>query len=77
MFCGTERGSPFLETSPQNTLLAKSTQGVGAAGPTGALGWAYSPPSVDRIWLWAYYSKIPMYLIFYLLKRTIGFGVWG
>ena len=28
----------------------------------------YSPPSVDRIWLWAYYNKIPLYPIFYLLK---------
>ena len=28
----------------------------------------YSPPQVDRIWLWVYYNKIPIYPIFYLLK---------
>ena len=28
----------------------------------------YSPPSVDIIWLWLYYNKIPIYTIFYLLK---------
>ena len=28
----------------------------------------YSPPYVDRIWLWAYYNNIPLYPIFYLLK---------
>ena len=28
----------------------------------------YSPPLVDRIWLWVYYNKIPIYPIFYLLK---------
>ena len=29
---------------------------------------AASPPLVDRIWLWVYYHKIRMYLIFYLLQ---------
>ena len=29
---------------------------------------SYSPPSVDRIWLWVVHNKIPMYPIFYLLK---------
>ena len=29
---------------------------------------AYSPPQVDRKWLWVYYNKIPNYPIFYLLK---------
>ena len=28
----------------------------------------YSPPKVDRIWLWVYYNKIHIYPIFYLLK---------
>ena len=28
----------------------------------------YSPPEVDRTWLWVYYKKIPIYPIFYLLK---------
>ena len=28
----------------------------------------YSPPKVDRIWLWVYDNKIPIYPIFYLLK---------
>ena len=28
----------------------------------------YSPPSVDRIWGWVYYNKIPIYPICYLLK---------
>ena len=37
---------------------------------------------MDRIWLWLYYSKIPVYPIFYLLKMDnrvygSGFGVWG
>ena len=27
----------------------------------------YSPPEVDRIWLWVYHNKIPIYPIFYLL----------
>ena len=31
----------------------------------------YSPPEVDRIWLWVYYNKIPLYPMFYLLKGTI------
>ena len=29
---------------------------------------AYSPPSVDRIWLWVDHNKIPIYPIVYLLK---------
>ena len=28
----------------------------------------YSPPYVDRIWLWVYYDEIPIYPIFYLLE---------
>ena len=28
----------------------------------------YSPPQVDRIWLWVYYNKILIYRIFYLHK---------
>ena len=38
----------------------------------------YSPPQVDRIWLRVYYKKIPIYLIFYLLKvdyRVKGLGL--
>ena len=27
-----------------------------------------SLPQVDRIWLWVYYNKIPIYPIFYLLQ---------
>ena len=39
-----------------------------------------SPPYVDRIWLWVYYSKNPVYPIFYLLKgdyseKDLGFRV--
>ena len=29
----------------------------------------YSPPSVDRIWLWVCYNKIPIYPRFYPLKE--------
>ena len=29
----------------------------------------YSPPEVDRIWLRVYHNKIPIYPIFYRLKR--------
>ena len=29
----------------------------------------YSPSKVDRIWLWVYYNKIPIYPIFYLLNK--------
>ena len=39
----------------------------------------YSPPEVDRIWLWVYYNKSPIYPIFYLLKgdyRVLGL-YWG
>ena len=28
----------------------------------------YNPPYVDRIWLWVYYDKIPIYPMFYLPK---------
>ena len=28
----------------------------------------YSPPEVDRIWVWEYYNEGPIYPIFYLLK---------
>ena len=28
----------------------------------------YSPPEVDRIWLWVYHNGTPIYTIFYLLK---------
>ena len=28
----------------------------------------YSPPSVNRIWLWVYHDKIPIYPNLYLLK---------
>ena len=28
----------------------------------------FSPPEVDRIWLWVYLDKLPIYPIFYLLK---------
>ena len=28
----------------------------------------HSPPQVERIWLWVYLSKTPIYPIFYLLK---------
>ena len=28
----------------------------------------YSPPEVERIWLWVYYNKNPIYAIFYLAK---------
>ena len=35
----------------------------------------YSPPSVDRIWLWVHYNKIPIYPIFYIqfqgLRSTV------
>ena len=31
----------------------------------------YTPPSVDRIWLWVRYHKIPIYPPFYLLKVSI------
>ena len=34
------------------------------------LGVGYSLPQVDRIWLWVYCNKIPIYPIFYLLKET-------
>ena len=29
----------------------------------------YCPALVDRIWLWVHYNKIPIYPVFYLLKR--------
>ena len=43
-------------------------------------GLGLCPPLVDRIWLWVYYHKIPIYPIFYLLKgdhKSLGFGVQG
>ena len=36
------------------------------AGPN--LLMVYSSPKVDRIWLWLYYNKIPIYPVFYLRK---------
>ena len=38
-----------------------------ACGPDQTKGFS-NPPQVDRIWLWVYYSKIPIYPVFYLLK---------
>ena len=35
----------------------------------------YSPPKVDRIWLWVYYNKISIYPIFYLLKGDYNISV--
>ena len=44
----------------------------------------YSPPEADRIWLWAYFNKIPIYPVFYLLKgdyevpdAQYGMGEWA
>ena len=36
--------------------------------------YTYSPPQVDRMWLWVYYNKIPIYPIFYLLKGHYRFA---
>ena len=38
---------------------------------------AYSHPYVDRIWLWAYYNKIPIYPIFYLLKGNYNPNIYS
>ena len=37
---------------------------------------AYSPPQVDRIWLWIDYNRIPTYSIFYLLTGHYNQGEW-
>ena len=47
-----------LGLGPMVNLLLKSLKAWGTCGPS----------SVDRIWLWVYYNKIPIYPIFYLLK---------
>ena len=51
-----------LELCPKdkNSL---STEGVGRSS-------TYTPPRVDRIWLWLYYNEIPIYPTFYLSKGT-------
>ena len=54
----------MCEASGQRSAVARRWQGTLAT---------YSPRKVDRIWLWAYYHKIPIYPMFYLLKGTIGF----
>ena len=46
--------------------------GKGDDGLTALWPKIYSPPEVDRIWLWVYHNKIPIYPIFFLLKGTIG-----
>ena len=38
------------------------------AGAIGICIYIYSPPLVDRIWLWVYHNKLPRYPTFYLLK---------
>ena len=51
-------------------LLSLGSRGLSRLTPI-ALGdkpKPYSPPSVDRIWFWVNYSKIPIYPILYLLK---------
>ena len=48
-----------LERAPQRC------RGRSLEAPTPQLS---SPPEVDRMWLWVYYNKIPIYPIFYLLK---------
>ena len=73
-------GQTFLRPTP-GTCRLTGTEGrtlrvgrVDAENPGGAsrktgLGFrAYSSPSVDRIWLWVYSNKIPIYPIFYLFK---------
>ena len=44
----------------------------------------YSPPEVDRIWLWVSYTEIPIYPIFYLtfaggplLQISFARQIWG
>ena len=37
-----------------------------------AMCYGYSPPKVDRIWIWVCYNKIPIYPIFYLLRGDYG-----
>ena len=48
----------------------KETMGVPMKDDAGLLGSLkpYSAPEVDRILFWVYYSRIPIYPIFYLLK---------
>ena len=29
----------------------------------------YSPPEIERIWLWVYYNEITTYPMFYLFKE--------
>ena len=62
---------------PGNALISTILRGLGVKDfphqqredATSFVGTTnYSPPEVDRIWLWVYYNKIPMYPIFYLLK---------
>ena len=42
-------------------------------GVLSRIPWGYSPPKVDRIWLWVYYNKIPIYRIFYLPEGDYSF----
>ena len=48
--------------------LSVSGCGLQVLGRLSLLLWIYSPPYVDRIRLWAYDNKIPIYPIFYPLK---------
>ena len=62
-----------MELNPDHAFQRR-TRGYGAAQGIfahshDALGlFRNSPPQVDRIWLWVYFNKIPIYPIFYLLK---------
>ena len=52
--------------------LCRPTLTMTILGYFGGLGlgydYSFSPPSVDRTWLWVYYHKILIYPILYLLK---------
>ena len=37
----------------------------------------YIPPKVDRIWLWVYHNKIPIYPILYLFMGDYRFSSFG
>ena len=65
-----KQGNLRLETPGRQCIQGSDMQSRVRAPRLGFR--VYSPPEVDKIWLWVYCNKIPIYPIFHLLKGTIG-----
>ena len=64
-YLDTRQGLYLLEGAD---CLVQSSEAVRVEKVVCVVFTIYSPPEVDRIWLWVYDNKMPIYPIFYLLK---------